>query len=101
MRLTLEQTRAIIATAAELAGADARVKLFGSRVDDSLQGGDIDFLVERPRPVERPVWLAARLTARLQRLLGDRKMDVLVIDPFTALEPVHQAARASGVLLQA
>ena len=101
MRLTLEQTRAIVATAAELAVADARDRLFGSRVDDSLQGGDIDLLVECPRPVDEPVWLAARLTARLQCLLADRKIDVLVIDPSTALEPVHHAAWATGVLLQA
>lgn len=101
MRITPEQTRAIVATAAELAGADVRIRLFGSRVDDGLQGGDIDLLVECARPVEKPVWLAARLTARLQRVLGDRRIDVLVIDPSTLLEPVHHAARANGVLLQA
>lgn len=101
MRLTPEQTRTIVAAAAELAGDDARVSLFGSRVDDTLQGGDIDLLVECAHPVERPVWLAARLTARLQRALGDRKIDVLVIDPSTPLEPVHREARATGVLLQA
>jgi hypothetical protein len=31
--------------------------------------------------VARPVWLAAQITARLQRRLGDRRIDVLVIDP--------------------
>ncbi len=101
MRLTPEQNRAIVSAAAELAGADASVRLFGSRIDDDLRGGDIDLLVECPRPVEKPVWLAARLTARLQRVLGDRKIDVLVIDPSTPLEPVHHEARATGVLLQA
>ncbi len=101
MRLTPEQTRAIVAAATELAGADACVRLFGSRLDDGLKGGDIDLLVECARPVDRPVWLAARLTARLQRILGDRKIDVLVVDPSTPLEPVHRAARATGVLLQA
>jgi len=101
MRLTPEQTRAIVAAAAELAGADARVSLFGSRVNDALRGGDIDLLVECPRPVAQPVGLATRLTARLQRVLGDRKIDVLVIDPSTPLEPVHRAAQAAGVRLQA
>ena len=101
MRLTPEQTRAIVAAATELAGADACVRLFGSRLDDSLKGGDIDLLVECAHPVDRPVWLAARMTARLQRILGDRKIDVLVVGSSTPLEPVHRAARATGVLLQA
>lgn len=101
MRLSPDQARAIVAAAQELAGQRARVRLFGSRVDDALRGGDIDLLVECPRPVERPVWLAAQITARLQRALGDRKIDVLVIDPDTELEPVHRAAQAAGVWLQA
>ena len=99
MRLNDEQRKAIIAATAELAGGDARVRLFGSRVHDDLRGGDIDLLIECPRRVERPVRLAVQLTARLQRVLGDRKIDVLVIDPDTLLEPVHRAAQVEGILL--
>ena len=100
MRLTQDQSQAIVAATAELAGTDARVRLFGSRVRDDLLGGDIDLLVECPRPVARPVQLAARITARLQRALGDRRIDVLVIEPDTVLESVHRAAQADGVLLR-
>ncbi len=100
MRLSPDQAHAIVAATQELAGADARVRLFGSRVNDQLRGGDIDLLVECPRPVARPVWLAAQITARLQRSLGERKIDVLVVDPTTELEPVHRVARAEGMLLQ-
>ena len=99
MRLTSHQIRAIVAATHELAGDDAQVRLFGSRLHDELKGGDIDLLVELARPVSRPVWLAAQITARLQRALGDRKIDVLVIDPGMALETVHKVARAEGVLL--
>jgi hypothetical protein len=35
----------------------------------------------------------------LQRELGDRRIDVLVIGPGTALAPVHRAALAEGRLL--
>lgn len=101
MRLSPDQVHAIVAAAQELAGADARVRLFGSRVNDQLRGGDIDLLVECSRPVARPVWLAAQITARLQRSLGERNIDVLVVDPATELEPVHRVARDEGVLLQA
>ena len=100
MRLSPDQVYAIVAATQELAGADARVRLFGSRVNDQLRGGDIDLLVECARPVARPVWLAAQITARLQRSLGDRKIDVLVVDPTTELETVHHVARAEGLLLQ-
>jgi predicted nucleotidyltransferase len=65
MRLTPEQARAIVVATRELAGPDASVRLFGSRLHDELKGGDIDLLVECPRPVERPVWLAAQIMARL------------------------------------
>lgn len=100
MRLSPDQVHAIVAATQELAGADAQVRLFGSRVNDQLRGGDIDLLVECARPVARPVWLAAQITARLQRSLGERKIDVLVVDPTTELEPVHRVARAEGMLLQ-
>lgn len=100
MRLSPDQVDAIVATTRELAGSDARVRLFGSRVNDQLLGGDIDLLVECARPVARPVWLAAQITARLQRSLGERKIDVLVVDPTTELETVHRVARAEGLLLQ-
>ena len=101
MRLSPEQVSAIVSATAELAGHDARVLLFGSRLDDSARGGDIDLLVECPRPVEQPVVLAARLEARLQCRLGDQRIDVLVIDPATALQPVHRTALAVGQELRA
>ena len=99
MRLTPDQARAIFVATQEPAGTDARVRLFGSRLNDELRDGDIDLLEECPRQVSRPVWLAAQITARLQRRLGDRRIDVLVIDPATELEPVHRVAQAEGVLL--
>lgn len=100
MRLTDQQARAIVAATRELAGPDARVSVFGSRLRDDVRGGDIDLLVECPQPVERPVWLAARITARLQRALGDRRIDVLLLDPTTQRQAVHDAALADGVELK-
>lgn len=100
MRLSAEQASAIVHAARELAGSAASVWLFGSRLRDDARGGDIDLLVESPDPVDRPVWLAARLTAKLQRLLGDRRIVVLVVDPHTPLEPVHRVAMAEGVRLE-
>ena len=46
MRLEPEEVAAIKAAARHAFGADAVVRLFGSRVDDSLRGGDIDARIE-------------------------------------------------------
>lgn len=99
MRLSADQSQAIVSAARAVAGADARVSLFGSRLDDKQRGGDIDLLVQLPAPAERPAWLAAQITARVQRALGDRKVDVLVVAPGMDLQPVHEAAMREGVVL--
>lgn len=45
MRLTDGQKAAIRETAAECFGSTVQVMVFGSRVDDSARGGDIDLLI--------------------------------------------------------
>ena len=102
MRLTPEQAAIIRSAAAEVFGSDARVWLFGSRVDDSRRGGDIDLLLQTglTQPDEL-VRASIELMARLYRALGEQKID-LVLD-----SPAHVAnnrdlvatARASGVPL--
>ena len=42
---------------------------------------------------------AARVAARLERRLGDRKVDVVLVDPSTTHQPVHTVARQEGVVL--
>ena len=46
MRLSADQARVILSRVRQQFGADAQVKLFGSRLDDSSRGGDVDLLVE-------------------------------------------------------
>lgn len=46
MRLTDYEVAAIKAAAREAFGETAVVRLFGSRVDDSIKGGDVDLHVE-------------------------------------------------------
>jgi predicted nucleotidyltransferase len=97
MRLT-PQTREIIRTTThEVFGATARVRLFGSRVDDNLRGGDIDLLVELPSHQADSRKKSLTLAARLQMRLGDQPIDILVLDPDTVLQPIHRVAVATGV----
>jgi len=99
MRLTPEQTRIIRETIEEVAGPDARVRLFGSRLDDQRRGGDIDLMMELPEPVENAALLASRLEARLQTRLGEQRIDVLLAAPNLERQPIHRVAEREGVLL--
>ena len=99
MRLTAEAREIIRTTTHQVFGDQARVRLFGSRTDDSQRGGDIDLLVELPRHQSDARRKSLTLVARLQMRLGDQPIDVLVIDPETSLDPIHQTAAATGELL--
>lgn len=99
MRLTGEQRETILRVVAEIAGPQARTRLFGSRVDDSKRGGDIDLLVELDTPVEDPLGLELKLGTRLYRAMLERKVDVLLVAPNIEKQPIHKVALATGVLL--
>ena len=50
MRLTHSQTQVIVQSVRQHLGAQASVMLFGSRLDDTARGGDVDLLVESTTP---------------------------------------------------
>jgi predicted nucleotidyltransferase len=101
MRLSSHDRLAIRRATTEVAGVDARVFLFGSRTRDDLRGGDIDLLVELPAPQSpsERLRMSVRTAAVLQRLIGERKIDVLVADPATPVSPLLRAARAQATAL--
>ena len=99
MRLSPDQIAIIKRTAAKLFGAEARDRLFGSRVDDSQKGGDIDLLVELPCSQPEARRKSLTLVARLQQQLGDQPIDVLVAAPDTPDQPILRVARQCGVPL--
>lgn len=82
MRLTTDEKNAIATAAMEVLPPGMRVSLFGSRVDDSRRGGDIDLLVEPGAPLDaaEQVRLRSRLAARLYRLIGERRIDIVLAD---------------------
>lgn len=99
MRVTPEQIAAIRHNVALLAGVDARVWLFGSRVHDDARGGDVDLLLELDAPVDEPALLAARLAAKVSRAMYGRKVDVLIKAPNLLLQPIHSVAITEGIRL--
>jgi predicted nucleotidyltransferase len=99
MRLTDHQIAAIRILAYQLAGAQSRVRVFGSRIDDTQQGGDLDLMLELPEPVENPAFLAAQLAAKVSRLMNGRKVDVLLSAPNLMRLAIHDVAFKEGIIL--
>ncbi|MHB0889422.1 nucleotidyltransferase domain-containing protein [Acidithiobacillus sp.] len=99
MRLTDEQIQAIRQLTCEVAGDKAKVRVFGSRLDDTLRGGDLDLLLELPEPVDNPALLAAQMSTRVSRALQGRKVDVLLSAPNLLHLPIHDVAFQEGKLL--
>lgn len=82
MRLTPEQLSVIRIAVAETFGDTASIWLFGSRVDDSKRGGDIDLLIEtRQSDIAAIVKAELALLTKLHMQLGEQKIDVLVDYP--------------------
>ena len=96
MRLTEGQATALNRLARELAGADARLYVFGSRLDDKARGGDLDLMLELAAPTENPALLAARLSAKASRIVHGRRVDVLLSAPGLLRLPIHDIARKEG-----
>lgn len=99
VRLSAQEIERIRATAERLFGEGARVWLFGSRVDEAAKGGDIDLLVETAQILPNRVASAVRFASELQLQLGERKIDVIVVDPQTPPQSIHRIARETGVIL--
>jgi predicted nucleotidyltransferase len=99
MRLSAQDANDIRQAVTDIFGPEARVRLFGSRTDDAALGGDIDLYIETNAPSQNRLEKTLKLEARLLRLLGERRFDVVVRDPDTHWQPIHQKAREQGVLL--
>ena len=99
MRLD-DKTREIIKNeVASQLGREAVVRLFGSRVDDTQRGGDIDLLIDPGQPLTHRIRAECRLSASLFIKLGGRKVDVLIKDPLKPLLPIHEQALRNGIVL--
>ena len=99
MHLTDDQIRTIKQLANQIAGDRARVRIFGSRLDDNARGGDLDLLLELPEPAANPALMAARLAAKVSRLMHGRKVDVLIAAPNLMRLPIHDMAFKEGKAL--
>jgi predicted nucleotidyltransferase len=96
MRLTTLEQQTIRDAALRHFGARAR--LFGSRVDDSKRGGDIDLYIEAQLSPEDAFAREMNMAADLYLALGERKIDIVVNHGYLEL-PIYAVARQQGVWL--
>lgn len=99
MRLSEYQRSAILEEVGRIFGKRARVRLFGSRVDDSARGGDIDLHIEAGGSPADLLDRELRLRARLMHRLGERRIDVVVHAHHQPLRPIDEQARQTGIPL--
>lgn len=95
MRLSKREIEAILQVAEDIYGTDVKVYLFGSRVDDSRRGGDIDLLV-RTTSAKKGILDRVRMAARIKSLIGDQKIDI--IGDYEDNQVVQEALK-NGILL--
>lgn len=97
MRLKKEYIDFIKNTAKECFGKNAKVYLFGSRVDDKKRGGDFDLYIEtdiKENILDRKL----RMLVELDKLLGEQKID-LVVNSFNIEKPIYAVAKQEGIRL--
>jgi predicted nucleotidyltransferase len=99
IRLSQQTQQIIRDTVREVFGVEANVKLFGSRINEDARGGDIDLLVELPSVTADIERKTMQLIARLQLRIGDQPIDVLVLDPSTPRQSIHEQASITGIKL--
>ncbi len=78
MRLSDSEINTIRKLARKFFGEDAHIFLFGSRVDDSRRGGDIDLLVRSKK--KKDLILSAKIDflTELKLEIGDQKIDLVI-----------------------
>ncbi|PUE47660.1 nucleotidyltransferase domain-containing protein [Limnohabitans sp. 2KL-51] len=109
MRLSTDQIQAIRQAATAAFGEGAAVWLFGSRVNDSKKGGDIDLLVCPQGPTaghatdssksQQTFMQKIKMLNLLERALGERKIDIVVEHPQDQ-RPIVEVAHTTGIRLQ-
>jgi predicted nucleotidyltransferase len=96
MRLTTDQIHAIRSVIHEFAGEEAKAWLYGSRLDESRRGGDVDLLVQSNPEIG--LLQRARIKNRLELQLG-LPVDVMSAAIEGNFAPFVRIAMAQGLRL--
>ncbi|MCV6608432.1 MAG: nucleotidyltransferase domain-containing protein [Campylobacterales bacterium] len=96
MRLSKKDIQIIKSTILEYI-KDGKIYLFGSRVDDSKKGGDIDLLVETQQNIGLKEELEILSKLELNGII--RKVDLLIKTPFRKQNAIFDSIESTKVAL--
>ena len=96
MRLT-EQTIVILKKSILKYVNDAKIILFGSRVDDNKKGGDIDILVDTKENVNLQTQIKILVECEIAGI--ERKIDMIFKTPYSKEQPIFKTAMKEGIVL--
>lgn len=101
MRLTAGQREAIVEAFRKSFQPGARLLLFGSRVDDSRHGGDIDLCVETgpDSTWSNLVQLRQSFQIELLKRLGERRIDIVLRRQGDSIRPIDLEISQKGIEL--
>jgi len=95
MRIT-EQAKNAIIDAVKNADPDAKVWLFGSRVDDSKKGGDIDIAILSEK-IDKDIMQKIKVRRFICDRIGDQKIDIVTTN--SGDEAIFRLAVEEGIQL--
>jgi predicted nucleotidyltransferase len=95
MRLTDFEKNTIKKIAKNIFGTYVKIFLFGSRVDDSIKGGDIDLFIETANLASLQDKIS--FISKLKLKLGDQKIDVVVNSPEQKAKRIFRVAKENGI----
>ncbi|MBN4077076.1 nucleotidyltransferase domain-containing protein [Mariprofundus ferrooxydans] len=99
MRLNKNEIEAIVNAVSNRFSPDARIYLFGSRINDAAKGGDIDLLVDLPAQDGDMVRHSCQAIADIQMAIGEQKIDLIVRHPDSTDRAIFHEALKHGELL--
>ncbi len=95
IRLPEEVIKTIIELAKKYFGDEAKVWIFGSRVNPKAKGGDIDIYLE-VKEYKDILDKKLDFLVQLDKKIGEQKVD-LVIKPFDSTDFISKEAKETGV----
>lgn len=95
MRLTKLQIDCLIEATHSAFGNSADIWLFGSRVDDTKKGGDIDLYIETDLE-SGTVTAKLKMRQLIWPVFGEQKIDILVRSRKKDPSPLHEIAKSTG-----
>jgi len=94
MRLTTYEIKAIKQTFLDIFQS-GQIYLFGSRVDDSLKGGDIDLYIQTDN--SEVLIKKVKFLSQIKQMIGDQKIDVIISKDKSRV--IEQEALNNGIKL--